>query len=206
SYDVRRQSVGQFQDKGYRTTTQNDGVNNGTIRRDAFGRESMNAGLNAVVRHEFSRDLVTRVRVTGAYEQRKADTASASGNFLTVKGVTSLNNTQSAGRTTVSALENIRTIGVSGGVAVDYKDRYSAEALVRRDGSSLFGAGKRWATFGRVSGAWRVAGAPWWFVPARGELKLRATCGTAVRTPTLAAQYETVTYAAGNTLHPVSRD
>ena len=202
SYDVRRQSVGQFQDKGYRTTTQNDGVNNGTIRRDAFGRESMNAGLNAVVRHEFSRDLVTRVRVTGAYEQRKADTASASGNFLTVKGVTSLNNTQSAGRTTVSALENIRTIGVSGGVALDYKDRYSAEALVRKDGSSLFGAGKRWATFGRVSGAWRVAREPWWFVPQIDELKLRATYGTAGRTPNFSAQYETFTFGAGNILQP----
>src|SRR2546427_5045609 len=38
----------------------------------------------------------------------------------------------------------------------------SLDALIRRDGSSLFGLGNRWATFGRVSGAWRVAQEPWW--------------------------------------------
>ena len=52
-----------------------------------------------------------------------------------------------------SANQTIRAGAFYGGADFDYKDRYIIGGLIRRDGSSLFGAGNRWETFGRVSAA-----------------------------------------------------
>jgi hypothetical protein len=86
---------------------------------------------------------------------------------------------------------------------LDYKDRYILNGLVRRDGSSLFGAGNRWQTFGRVAGAWIVSREPWW--PASNALslfKLRASQGTTGQRPRFSAQFETFTIGTGGTLNP----
>src|SRR6185437_12977459 len=80
---------------------------------------------------------------------------------------------------------------------VDWKDRYILGGLVRRDASSLFGAGHRWSTFGRGSAAWRVSQEPWWFIPALDELKLRASVGSAGNRPRFSAQYETYNLSNG---------
>jgi hypothetical protein len=74
------------------------------------------------------------------------------------------------------------------------------DALVRRDGSSLFGEGNRWATFGRVSAAWRPSQESWWFLPQVNEMKLRASYGTAGGSPNFSAQYETFNIGAGGLL------
>src|SRR2546426_7606870 len=65
-----------------------------------------------------------------------------------------------------------------------------------------FGLGNRWATFGRVSGAWRVAQEPWWPVSQVSELKLHASYGTAGGSPNFTAQYETFGIAAGGGPRP----
>ena len=61
----------------------------------------------------------------------------------------------------------------------------------------MFGADHRWQTFGRVSGAWRVAQEPWWFTDKVSELKLHASYGTAGGSPRFSAQYETFGIGAG---------
>ncbi len=202
SYDIRRQATLQFLDKGYRTTTSTPGTNNGQLTRSTAGLESMNGSMNATLRHSFRPDLLGRVRLSYLYEQRTTEAQSASGNTLAVKGVTSLVNTSQSSRNTTSSLEDVRQIGLLAGVTVDYKDRYVFESLIRRDGSSLFGAANRWGTFGRVSGSWRMAREPWWFIPQIDEFKLRASYGTAGRTPSFAAQYETFQITAGSVLQP----
>ena len=201
SYDIRRQSTLQFQDKGYRTTTTSN-TNQGSLLRSTSGLESMNGGINAVVRHTFRPDLNASVRLSYLYEQRKTETQSANGNFLSVKGVTSLVNTRQDTRTINSTLEDVRQIGLFAGATIEFKERYILESLIRRDGSSLFGGANRWATFGRVSGEWRLAREPWWFIPQIDEFKLRAVYGTAGRTPAFAAQYETFAITAGGVLQP----
>ncbi len=67
----------------------------------------------------------------------------------------------------------------------------SSTATYRYDGSSLFGAGNRWAPFGRVSGVWRVSEESFWHVPHITDFRLRASHGTAGNTPRFNAQYET---------------
>jgi len=72
------------------------------------------------------------------------------------------------------------------------------DALVRRDGSSLFGPQSRWATYYRGSLAWRVTQDI--RLPIVDELKLRASYGTAGLRPHFDDQYEILSVnAAGFT-------
>jgi len=196
SYDLRRGTGSQINDKGFRTTSQSS-ANGGSILRGTSGREALNGSLNATMRKDLGRDIRTRYTLRYSYEQRDADTLNANGSQLAVKGVTALNNTLQTTRSTSSDFTRARQIGLYGGVGLDYRGRYIVDALIRRDGSSLFGAANRWATFGRASVAWRVAQEPWWPVPEVSELKLHASYGTAGGSPRFEAQYETFAIAAG---------
>jgi TonB-linked SusC/RagA family outer membrane protein len=77
----------------------------------------------------------------------------------------------------------------------DIKDRYLVDGLVRRDGSSLFGVESRWATYFRVSGAWRVTED--FRLKGIDELRLRGGYGTAGLRPAFDAQYETFAIVGG---------
>ncbi len=198
-YDLRRTNFLQFNDKGFRTTAYDPVTNGGSIFRGSASNEAVDAGVNANFRHDFSRDLRARWNLRYLYEQRDSAIASGTGNTLSVRGVTSLANA-SAGKVLASGATSIRQIGLFAGTGLEYKERYIIDALIRRDGSSLFGPGKRWATFGRVSGAWRVAREPWWALPQVSELKLHASYGTAGSSPNFTAQYETFTIGAGGYL------
>lgn len=66
-----------------------------------------------------------------------------------------------------------------GRVNYAYKDRYLITATVRRDGSSRFGADKKYGTFPSASFAWRVSQEPFFQgVGFFDDLKLRAGYGT----------------------------
>ena len=84
-----------------------------------------------------------------------------------------------------TVIKNFNYFGVT---TFDIKDRYVIDALVRRDGSSLFGENNRWATYYRVSGAWRVTEDM--RVPGLEEWRLRASYGTAGLRPGYGDQYE----------------
>ncbi|MBR5019551.1 MAG: TonB-dependent receptor [Bacteroidales bacterium] len=62
----------------------------------------------------------------------------------------------------------------------NFDERYMLEFTVRRDGSSRFGPGHKWATFPAVSAGWNVTNEPW-FREGRpdwiNQLKLRASWG-----------------------------
>jgi hypothetical protein len=74
---------------------------------------------------------------------------------------------------------------------LDFKDRYIADLLVRRDGSSLFGRDERWHTYYRIGAAYRMSLEPWWPLQFLNEFKLRYSRGTAGGRPAFLAQYET---------------
>src|SRR5216117_2873656 len=199
SYDLRRSTAAQINDKGFRTTTASS-ANLGSIFRSATGREAFNGSVNATLKHDFGPDFKTKYQFRYLFEQRDFNTQSAQGSQLSVQGVTALNNTAQPTRVTASDLSRIREIGMLAGTNFEYKGRYILDALVRRDGSSLFGPASRWATFGRVSVAWRVAQEPWWSLPQVTELKLHGSYGTAGGSPRFDAQYETFTILAGGLL------
>ncbi len=75
------------------------------------------------------------------------------------------------------------------------KDRYILDGLVRRDGSSVFGADSRWTNYYRVSGAWRANEDL--RLPSVDEWKLRASYGTAGLRPSFDNQYEILSVTPG---------
>ena len=195
-YDRRNVDFTQFNDKGFRTTTSTPITNNGSIFKGSTAQEAVNTSVNATFRHDFRADLNGRLSFRYLYEQRDSTIEVGQGNTLSVKGVTSLGNA-TANQAVGSAATSVRGIGLFAGAKLDYKDRYVLEGLVRRDGSSLYGAEHRWQTFGRASGSWLVMREPWWPLHQVSELKLRASYGTAGGLPPFVAQYETFTITNG---------
>jgi len=197
SYDGANVAAQFFRDKGFRNTTGPEQViNRGFLRKQTEQQQQYNASTNLVLRKTLFGDFNTRATFRYLYEDANYDYRRAEGGTLQVIGVPNLNNSGTDISIT-STVQEVKSIGYFGGWDLDWKDRYILGALIRRDGSSLFGRANRWTTFGRGSAAWRVAQEPWWFIPKINELKLRMSIGTAGNRPPFAAQYETYALTSG---------
>jgi TonB-linked SusC/RagA family outer membrane protein len=202
SYDSRSAFSTYQVPKGFRVQSINWTDYQGTFYTDATGGESYNASFNLTLRHNLLRDLGARWTFRYLFERQDTRSRSMSGYPLAVVGVQSAANAMSnlaIGATGTSQ----RLIGMFAGVNLDYKQKLIGDFLIRRDGSSLFGADNRWATFGRGSVAYRPSQESWW--PWRdllNEFKMRASYGTAGGRPSFAAQYETFSIGAGGSLSP----
>ncbi|HEX5436226.1 MAG TPA: SusC/RagA family TonB-linked outer membrane protein [Gemmatimonadaceae bacterium] len=190
-----------FQDKGFRTTRRSLSAESGQINNNSFNDRSYNTSLDAGIDHDFGSDLTTRWTARFTYEQQDGNSESEGGDHLSAKAVADPDNaTQGIGIGGGSS--SIRRMGLIGSLDLTYKSRYILSALVRRDGSSLFGSDNRWATFGRASVAWRMAQEPWWPIHAINEFKLHASYGEAGNVPSFSAQYETFSFGSGGILNP----
>lgn len=199
AYDFSSFTQEAFQDKGYRSTTGSAIANSSFVgqpfRGYVFSSESnassYNTGVNVTMRRRLGRDLSSRWTFRYAYDQQDNDARSADGLDLTVVGVPTLGNAATRNSISSSAT-SVRGASVSGGVNLEFMERYVVDGVLRREGSSLFGAESRWSTFGRASLAWRLSRESWWFAPSLfNDFKLRASYGTAGGRPNFAAQYET---------------
>lgn len=92
-----------------------------------------------------------------------------------------------------SGIIDSRATGHMVATALDYDDKYIADLLIRRDGSSRFGPESRWSTYYRAAANWRVSKEPWFRVPHVSEFQLRFSRGTAGGRPDYAWQFETFT-------------
>ena len=158
--------------------------------------------MNATARWTPFSDLKTRYTIRYIAEEQQFSNVSTSGSLLGLFGVPQLGNTTPSTRTGGSGQTTVSGIGFFGSTNFEYKERYIIDALMRRDGSSLFGAEQRWQTFGRVSAAWRASQEPWWFIPQVSELKFRGSYGTAGGRPNFSAQYETFSLNAAGVAVP----
>ncbi|HLB36490.1 MAG TPA: SusC/RagA family TonB-linked outer membrane protein [Gemmatimonadales bacterium] len=195
NFDISRGRAEQFRDKGFRDNFNSPATQNGYIYNNATGTDAINASVNLTTRHDIG-DLSIRPNLRYFYEQVDNEWRTLEGNYLAVQGVKSASNA-TLNQTINSNFETTKQISVAGGLALDYKGRYILDGAVRRDGSSRFGAANRWDTYGRISGAWRIAQEPWWFVGPVSELKFRGSYGTAGNWPRFSAQYETFSVATG---------
>ena len=194
-YDRSNGSALTVQDRGFRTTTSAPTTNNGTIARLSFGNQSYNTSFNATARHQFGK-LNAKLNARYLYEQQDSTSLNNSGNNVPFPG---LQNSGALFQNLAigSGSSSVRGIGMFLSTDLDYDDKYILSGLVRRDGSSLFGAGNRWATFGRFSGAYRLSQEKWWPSAVVNEFKLRASRGSAGGRPSFPAQYETFTVSTG---------
>jgi TonB-linked SusC/RagA family outer membrane protein len=198
SIDRLNVNSNQFQNRGFRTTNSNPGVNEGVIQNGTANAQSINSSAQLTVRRGLWSDkLVTRSNLRWLYEQQDNDARVLQGNRLAVGEVedarvaTVTQNIQSTRNST-------RQMSVSGGTFLDFLDRYTVDLLVRRDGSSRFGADERWQTYGRAAAAWIVNRESWF--PQSGpvsQFNLRASIGSAGNTPNVTAQYETYNLTFG---------
>jgi TonB-linked SusC/RagA family outer membrane protein len=200
-YDRATGNFTQMRDRGWRTVSPDPTTSSGFFGEGAFDDEQLTTSVSAAANRTFG-DLSATFTTRYAYGDQTLRGHDFSGVDLVVPG---LGTADAATRNYFigDSLRQIRDMGFFVGADFDYKDRYILSGLMRRDGSSLFGAGNRWQTFGRVAGAWIVSREPWW--PAADALslfKLRASRGTTGQRPRFNAQYEAYTIGTGGTLDP----
>ena len=196
SFDRSDRNEQRFWFKGYRTIDPS-GENSGRLRKSNSFDQTVNASLTAAFTERFGDlNLVSKVRVL--IERGSGEFFFAQADKLAVDETQSLDIGDATINLIGSDRDEIRSLGYFLSTQLDYKDRYIVDALVRRDGSSLFGEDQRWHTYYRLSGAYRVALEEWWPFEILDEFKLRYSRGTAGGRPRFEAQYETFTVEAGS--------
>ncbi len=191
----------QFHNRGFRSTNPNPGTNNGLIFNGTNNTQSINASVGGTVRPQLLDRLHSRFTARWLFEQEDIDNRDFIGQFLRVKDVQSGENSTQNQQISSERMRT-RQMSFAGGAFFDLMDRYEFDFAVRHDGNSRFGAGRRWQTYGRASGAWLVSREPWFPEGRVSALKLRASYGTAGQAPNYVAQYETYEIGSGGSLSP----
>lgn len=194
SYDRLDYKYQNYVFKGYKTTTPSPTTNNGNMSQSYSRTQAFNASADVTLTHAFG-DLATRTQFRYLGEYDDYDWTSAGGNTFAVADVPTMSNLNPATISASSGLQPVRADGYFGITNLVYRDRYILDALVRNDGSSLFGPDARRQWYYRVAGAWRLGQDL--NISGLDELKLRSAYGTAGGRPNFAAQYETYSVSAG---------
>jgi iron complex outermembrane receptor protein len=73
--------------------------------------------------------------------------------------------------------EESRLVSFFSKANIGFNDKYFLTGVLRRDGSSRFGTGNKWAVFPAISGSWRLSQEPFMRSGPFSELRLRAGWG-----------------------------
>ena len=186
-YDQESQSASDLFPFGYRDTQGNK--TDGSLVRAATDNSQFNTGATITSIRSFWNDQITNTTKIGAtLEDQKNGQLASSASILKVNRVPEFGAAEQSSLDATSFDQTIRSQNYLGITTFDIKDRYILDGLVRRDASSLFGPGSRWATYYRGSAAWRVTED--FDVPFVEEWRLRASYGTAGLRPAFDNQYE----------------
>ena len=197
SYDRLDSSDEDYYPKGYRTISPSSTLNEGNLSQGRTTREALNASVTGTMRFQLTPDIANRTQLRYLYEDQDYLRVSTGGNTFAVADVPVIG---ALDQSTVTGFSENRTIRADGYFAItnfEFMERYIIDALIRNDGSSLFGEDERRQTYYRIAGAWRVAEEPWFALDAVDELKLRYSLGTAGGRPNFYAQYETYSVGGG---------
>jgi TonB-linked SusC/RagA family outer membrane protein len=146
-----------------------------------------NAGITLTTVRRFG-SITNTTKVGSSLESQRNRRLRTVANALVVDRVPEFAGADQNAISAGSRDEQIRTVNYLATTQFDIKDRYIVDGLIRRDGSSLFGPESRWATYYRVSGAWRVTQDM--HIPGVDEWRLRGSYGTAGLRPNYDDQYE----------------
>ncbi|MCC7194942.1 MAG: TonB-dependent receptor, partial [Gemmatimonadaceae bacterium] len=189
-YDLRTRSDESAAYKGYRTQSFSSGTNFGNMSISDRREEAINGNVSATVRKQLTSTINSKYTLKGLYDADEVWSNSGNGQQFVVKDVFTLSNL-GTNMSNSSSSQRIVNMGVVGGANFDIKGKYILDGTYRYDGSSLFGAGNRWAPFGRVSAVWRLSEEPFFKIPRVSDVRLRGSLGSAGNTPAFTAQYET---------------
>jgi len=166
------------------------GADPGSLRERTLTGYQYNTGVTLTSIRRFS-NITNTIKVGTLYESERIRGLATFASTFKVGGVPEFGGVDVASVLPFSADTVVKNFNYFGVTTFDIKDRYIIDALVRRDGSSLFGSNNRWATYYRVSGAWRVTEDM--KIPGLDEWRLRASYGTAGLRPGYDNQYEILT-------------
>jgi len=196
SYDRIDWGREDYRPRGFQTLLPSANINGGTLARQNQVTDALNVSGTATFNRSFG-DLNARFQTRYLYEEQNQNYFGTSGARFVALDVPRFENTDQEQLSSGSSLTSVQAQGYYGITNLNYADRYIIDGLIRRDGSSLFGADERWQTYYRLATAWRVSEEPWFNVPAVDGLKLHYSYGTAGGRPSFAAQYETYSVNSG---------
>jgi len=192
-YDQEAQSRTDLQDYGYLTSSGTP--TKGSLNQSAWNDWQANTGVTLTAIRHFGQ-ITNTTKLAAVFEnQRNRILGSNAGAFVVARVPEFGTGTNATTVTSSSTDQRIRNENFYGVTTFDIKDRYILDGLVRRDGSSLFGPENRWATYYRVSGAWRVTQDM--HIPGIEEMRLRASYGTAGLRPAYDNQYQILSVSPG---------
>ena len=198
SYDKSNRERSRFWRIGFQDPFDID-ITSGRLVKFPALDQAMNGHFTASFQKALmNNNLTLRTKVRGLFERSELQNTFAQGTDLAVRGVRDLSVANSTKLVIDSEIQQVRSEGFFVTTAFDYKDKYIGDFLIRRDGSSLFGPDERWATYYRVSGAYRIGQESWWPISGVQDFKLRASYGTAGGRPNFFARFETWAVNAGN--------
>jgi TonB-linked SusC/RagA family outer membrane protein len=183
--------------KGFRTINPSTGVNNGAISRFQRMNEAFNASITGTTSFDLGENVSNRTQFRYLYEEQNRQDTRLSGFEFTVADLPQFSNLNQDNLNAGSSNRSILADGYYAITNFDIFDRYIIDALIRNDGSSLFGSDERRQWYYRLAGAWRMSEEAWFNFPAVDELKLRYAYGTAGNRPRFSAQYETYSVSDG---------
>lgn len=195
SIDYENQLFSLFVDKDW-LDTENSTFLDGFISQTRFNSRADNFSATLAFDKNVTTDLNIKAKANFFSENRNFSNISASGSELGITGLNTLDNVTSDNESIGSSQFNVIAKSYSLIVALDYKDRYLADFLVRNDGVSLFGPNVRNQNFYRVSGAYRLTEDI--KIPGIEEWKFRGSYGTSGLRPPFTAQYETYNVNEGS--------
>ncbi len=197
SFDRSDRNRSEFFFKGFRTIDASE-INNGRLTKSGNFDQSINASATATWTKTLGDDLNVIAKGRVLMERSQDQFFQARAQDLVVDNVQDLDVGDNALSSVTGSSAEIRSLGYFLSTQLDYRDRYIVDALVRRDGSSLFGVDQRWRWYYRVGGAYRVSEESFWPDGLIDEFKLRFSRGTAGGRPNFDAQYETYIVDAGS--------
>lgn len=199
-FDTRQDNTSWYESPGYLAVVGDPAQ--GDIDRGFAETFAVNASAQLTYVKKLG-DISLRSTLKYQYEDRQDQGFTIDADFLGVSNFDNLSaaraDTSGLGYQFLSAtdtrIRQIRSDSYAFAIGGDYQDKYILDAVVRYDGSSLFGEDERWQWFSRVSGAWRITED--FDIPGFQELKLSASVGTAGGRPNFNDKFEIANVADG---------
>src|SRR5437879_4570868 len=185
AYDQEAQTYSDETPYGFLTSSGQ--TTKGSLLEQARNDWQANTGITLTSVRHFG-NITNTTKVAAIFENQRNRFLQTTAGELVVARVPEFAGANSSTLGAQSFDQRIRNENFFAVSTFDIKDRYILDGLVRRDGSSLFGTQSRWATYYRLSGAWRVTEDM--KLPGIDEMRLRASYGTAGLRPLYDYQYE----------------
>ena len=192
AYDQEAQSYTDVTPFGFLTSSGTK--TNGSLFQETKNNWSANSGVTLTSIRHFG-NITNTTKVAAQFENQRNRLLNSRAGELIVARVPEFAGADQNTLRSGSREERIRNENFFALSTFDIKDRYVLDGLVRRDGSSLFGPDNRWATYYRVSAAWRLTEDM--RIPGVDEMRLRGSYGTAGLRPQFDDQYEILSVNPG---------